>query len=412
MSHQRVDFSSHVVHQMNGIITDCTTDFATRDSGYVNIRQPWSMGDGALNPVPGANMSRITTPVVVPGIGPNDRYTCLPAYDHQISSPTFSAAQSSKNYNNININNPSYQQQYPCSRDGFSVNGSDFQSRGTLQSAAKALLYGNQNNFYGSEKCYDNIPCTAATGGFGDYSGNDQNQHLQNKLLLDYVDLDGRNLSFSTNEKQDFRPGNPAQRTQEVSHPLDSGNSTSSGATNSSKGRIRWTTELHEKFVESVNRLNGADKATPKAILKLMNADGLTIFHVKSHLQKYRMAKLMHDSNEGKSDQKRGSLTDVTQLDMKTGIQLKEALQLQLDVQRRLHEQLEIQRNLQLRIEEQGRQLKMMFDQQQKGKESLGSTHNSDHLSPNDGPSYSVEVSSCQEGLRYTTKESEPLNDS
>ncbi|XP_059669841.1 myb family transcription factor PHL5-like [Cornus florida] len=45
-----------------------------------------------------------------------------------------------------------------------------------------------------------------------------------------------------------------------------------------------------------------------------------------------------------------------------SGMQIKEALQVQLDVQRRLHEQLEIQRNLQLRIEEQGRQLKMMFD--------------------------------------------------
>ncbi|KAF2597824.1 hypothetical protein F2Q68_00007140 [Brassica cretica] len=62
---------------------------------------------------------------------------------------------------------------------------------------------------------------------------------------------------------------------------------------------------------------------------------------------------------------------ELSQLDTKTGVQIKEALQLQLDVQRHLHEQLEIQRNLQLRIEEQGKQLKIMIEQQQKTKECL-----------------------------------------
>ncbi|EOY09467.1 Uncharacterized protein TCM_024880 isoform 2 [Theobroma cacao] len=72
----------------------------------------------------------------------------------------------------------------------------------------------------------------------------------------------------------------------------------------------------------------------------------------------------MTDSTEGKSE-KGISTSDVTQLDVKTGLHLAEALQLQLDVQRLLHEQLE------LRIEEQERQLKMMIDQQQKTNESL-----------------------------------------
>lgn len=136
------------------------------------------------------------------------------------------------------------------------------------------------------------------------------------------------------------------------------------------KTRIRWTQDLHEKFVECVNRLGGADKATPKAILKRMDSDGLTIFHVKSHLQKYRIAKYMPESQEGKFE-KRACAKELSQLDTRTGVQIKEALQLQLDVQRHLHEQLEIQRNLQLRIEEQGKQLKMMMEQQQKNKESL-----------------------------------------
>ncbi|KAI8016880.1 General transcription and DNA repair factor IIH helicase subunit XPD [Camellia lanceoleosa] len=64
---------------------------------------------------------------------------------------------------------------------------------------------------------------------------------------------------------------------------VTSGNS---GSAIASKTRIRWTQDLHDRFVECVNHLSGAEKATPKAILKLMDSEGLTIFHVKSHLQR------------------------------------------------------------------------------------------------------------------------------
>ncbi|XP_047148101.1 myb family transcription factor PHL5-like isoform X2 [Vigna umbellata] len=178
-----------------------------------------------------------------------------------------------------------------------------------------------------------------------------------------------------------------------------SGNSSSNGPVVSSKTRIRWTQELHEKFVECVNRLGGAEKATPKAILRLMESDGLTIFHVKSHLQKYRIAKYMPQSTQGKSE-KRTNVENV-HLDAKTGLQIREALQLQLDVQRRLHEQLEIQRKLQLRIEEQGKQLKMMFDQQQKTSDSNLSTLNLGNTTNNDRPISSKDVQvSVSEGSK------------
>lgn len=135
------------------------------------------------------------------------------------------------------------------------------------------------------------------------------------------------------------------------------------------KQRMRWTPELHDRFVEAVNQLGGSERATPKGVLKLMKVDGLTIYHVKSHLQKYRTARYRPESS-GTGEKKAPSIDKISSLDKKSGIDISEALRLQMEVQKQLHEQLEIQRNLQLRIEEQGRYLQMMFEKQCKtGKE-------------------------------------------
>ncbi|MQM07507.1 hypothetical protein Taro_040347 [Colocasia esculenta] len=51
--------------------------------------------------------------------------------------------------------------------------------------------------------------------------------------------------------------------------------------------RLKWTPELHHCFVHAIERL----EATPKLVLQLMDVRGLTISHVKSHLQMYRSMK-------------------------------------------------------------------------------------------------------------------------
>ncbi|KAL6542974.1 Myb transcription factor phl7 [Orobanche hederae] len=159
-----------------------------------------------------------------------------------------------------------------------------------------------------------------------------------------------------------------------------------------SKQRLRWTHELHERFVDAVAQLGGPDSfgwgkkssdrfnfakfsdivrpyitgATPKGVLRVMGVEGLTIYHVKSHLQKYRLATYLPDSSDGKKAEKKESIDMLANLDGGSGMQITEALKLQMEVQKRLHEQLEVQRQLQLRIEAQGKYLKKIIEEQQR----------------------------------------------
>ncbi|KAK3003895.1 hypothetical protein RJ639_018845 [Escallonia herrerae] len=143
----------------------------------------------------------------------------------------------------------------------------------------------------------------------------------------------------------------------------------------SGKQRLRWTSDLHDRFVDAITQLGGPDRATPKGVLRVMGVPGLTIYHVKSHLQKYRLAKYLPDSPaDGSKDEKKGSGDSLDSLDSPPGVQINEALRMQMEVQKRLHEQLEVQRQLQMRIEAQGKYLQKIIEEQQKLGTSLKTT--------------------------------------
>lgn len=162
----------------------------------------------------------------------------------------------------------------------------------------------------------------------------------------------------------------------------------------SGKSRLRWTPDLHERFEDAIKQLGGPDRATPKGVLRVMGVTGLTIYHVKSHLQKYRLAKYLPDSpTDGVKDEKRSPKDGVCNADSSKGVEINETLRMQMEVQKRLQEQLEVQRQLQMRIEAQGKYLQKIIEEQQKlgivlrGAETNPSTEEKNI----DKPSYSTD---------------------
>ncbi|KAF1878749.1 hypothetical protein Lal_00047421 [Lupinus albus] len=216
-----------------------------------------------------------------------------------------------------------------------------------------------------------------------------------NNLFADDIQDFEPKVPFQVSKPSSQFPGHQAHGHQQL--PASSGENCngaapfSSANSASAKPRMRWTPELHEAFVEAVNQLGGSERATPKGVLKLMKVEGLTIYHVKSHLQiwfemqKYRTARYRPESSEGSSgngvtERKTSSIDDISSLDLKTSFVTRlsntgcctghtkglRPLVTIFDgcIEVSGHISCTIQRNLQLRIEEQGRCLQMMFEKQ------------------------------------------------
>ncbi|CAN6875218.1 unnamed protein product [Brassica oleracea var. botrytis] len=150
------------------------------------------------------------------------------------------------------------------------------------------------------------------------------------------------------------------------------------------KPRLRWTADLHDRFVDAVAKLGGADKATPKSVLKLMGLKGLTLYHLKSHLQKYRLgqqqAKKQNRTEENKENAgisyvhfdncSQGGISNESRFDnhlRKSGnVPFADTLRHQVDAQQRFQEQLEVQKKLQMRMEAQGKYLLTLLEKAQK----------------------------------------------
>ncbi|CAO2175292.1 unnamed protein product, partial [Urochloa humidicola] len=144
--------------------------------------------------------------------------------------------------------------------------------------------------------------------------------------------------------------------------------------------RLRWTRQLHGRFVLAVAQLGGPDKATPKSVLRVMAVPGLTLYNLKSHLQKYRLAvsRGLIATTPGDDGERRSSSSesqpdehdDAAAAELLgafagDGAGAKEATcdspRSVARMQRKLQEQIEVQRHLQLRIEAQGRYLQSVL---------------------------------------------------
>ncbi|XP_019247847.1 PREDICTED: myb family transcription factor PHL11 isoform X3 [Nicotiana attenuata] len=118
-------------------------------------------------------------------------------------------------------------------------------------------------------------------------------------------------------------------------------------------------------------------KATPKSVLRLMGVKGLTLYHLKSHLQKYRLGQQAKKQNAAEQNKENsgdssgqfnlhssGPGTSSLSMNYIQGdVPIADAV---MSLQKRLQDQLEVQQKLQMRIEAQGKYLQAILSKAQK----------------------------------------------
>ncbi|URD80559.1 MYB family transcription factor [Musa troglodytarum] len=126
------------------------------------------------------------------------------------------------------------------------------------------------------------------------------------------------------------------------------------------KPRLRWTVELHDRFVDAVTQLGGPDKATPKTIMRVMGVKGLTLYHLKSHLQKFRLGKQPHKELNDHSFKNAAALElqrNAASSSAMMGRHMNENVHAEA-----IRMQMEVQKHLQLRIEAHGKYMQSILE--------------------------------------------------
>ncbi|KAL2349233.1 hypothetical protein Fmac_003233 [Flemingia macrophylla] len=159
------------------------------------------------------------------------------------------------------------------------------------------------------------------------------------------------------------------------------------------KPRLKWTPELHQRFIEATNQLGGADSESNSKESHEGDGDSRTYF-VPSQEPftgihspfKYRLGKSQQLETCG--DNKQEDYIETKSSDghcsreislgahnqYTENMQIAQALQMQMEVQRKLYEQIEVQKHLQLRIEAQGKYLQSVL---RKAQEALAGYNSS-----------------------------------
>ncbi|KAI3867793.1 hypothetical protein MKX03_019253 [Papaver bracteatum] len=251
-----------------------------------------------------------------------------------------------------------------------------------------------------------------ATGRTIDTTRNDniisqQNGPKRFDFIMNHENQNAQMDEILTATEHSQNHGNHSQANRSFTFSLeDETNSSISSIDVLHKPRMRWTQKLHDCFVQAINDLGGADKATPKSVQMKMGVEGITIYHVKSHLQKYRLARYQPDTKEDRRSfiseflNRSATLPEKEISDpSKKSTPESESLRLQWELQKSLHEQLEFQKELQKRAEENARQLQKLLEEQKKVGEAFMLASQSSFSSTNPAGPSSTHLDLAQDQL-------------